>query len=132
MSEINENIILKWPAIASLDREEFELSIPYGFHGVVRVYKVPKCEAYPEGYFVSISTDNYNEVEPGCRDEEKVKLFVGHLSNNDSKTSRDEGTGIGNRRLDIEMHHPDVIPTIIVPEPVLEEDVVEEPSTVTE
>lgn len=69
------NAVVKWGAIESLGLPEFEVSIPPALHGRLDVYKVPVCDAYPEGYFVKMCGGTYREfVEPGCAAWEKVLL----------------------------------------------------------
>lgn len=68
---------LSWSAIPALEREEYSLELPPGIIGRLEVWKVPICEAYPDGYYESVCTLEYgNTVEPGCLVHERVKLIT--------------------------------------------------------
>lgn len=109
------NIQLSWPASAALEREEFHLEIPENTYGTLRVYAIPKCEAYPEGYFIGLSTNNNNVVEPGCNSWEKTLLFEGTIMDNVASITEERTRS---PYLAVEYSHPDIVHSIVNPEPI--------------
>lgn len=107
MSEYIDPIVY-WPASSTLELEEFELEVPYKTTGRIEIYKVPPCEAYPEGYFVALNTNTswYSSVEPGCAAWEKT-LLARLLINDPSKADEDEGHS-GSRENIVEYLHPEL------------------------
>ena len=69
------NAKIKWAANAELGLDTFELSVPFDLTGRVDIWKVPVCEAYPEGIFVGVTSGQYyEEVRPGCASWEATLL----------------------------------------------------------
>lgn len=105
MSEYIDPVVY-WPANSSLELPEFELDVPVRTTGRIEIYKVPVCDAYPEGYFVALNTNTswYSNVEPGCAAWEKVLLA--RLLISDPTVEDDEHSGgHGNT---VEYLHPDL------------------------
>lgn len=71
----NIDPVLRWNAVHVFDTEREvdlgmrcagEVTIPREYCGFVDLWAVPKCEAYPEGWWVKLTgPDAYNTCEPG-------------------------------------------------------------------
>ena len=70
---------ISWPALTGTkygDLEALDINVPATISARVDVWAVPKCEAYPEGYFVSINSGAWYEAqEPGCDSNDKHLLL---------------------------------------------------------
>lgn len=85
--------------------EAFELTIPVTVSGRLDVYSVPKCDAYPEGYFFNLCTGAYyDNVEPGCQAWEKHLLLQLRLVAAPTTTDAEQ-TMTTNA---VEYQHPDI------------------------
>ncbi len=71
--------ILSWPDSTPLNRSAYELMIPDDIVGRLDVWKVPKCKAYPDGYFDAISTTKV-VAEPACASWKATRLITISLS----------------------------------------------------
>ena len=83
--------VLAWEANEKLKIDAFDLTVPAVAKGRLDVYKIPRCEAYPDGYFYKLCTGAYYEtVEPGCHSWEQTLLcqiqFNGVVSHDDGVT----------------------------------------------
>lgn len=75
-----KNAVVQWPAVneSSLGPlASFRLEVPPQVSGRLDIYLVPKCEAYPEGYWFALNTEGTRNtvVEPGCAAWEKTLLM---------------------------------------------------------
>jgi hypothetical protein len=70
---------IAWPALAGTkygDLEALEVNVPATITARIDIWAIPKCEAYPEGYFVSVNTGNwYEAAEPSCESDQKHLLL---------------------------------------------------------
>lgn len=103
--------VISWPASDVLDVEDFELSIPAGVSALVQVFKVPKCEAYKEGYFVAVNPTNNKDIapslqEPGCGSD-KFTLLISVRVNTETTTDKYEKNM--NNRNTIEFCHKEIV-----------------------
>ena len=107
MSEYTDPVVY-WPACAALELPEFELDVPVRTTGRIEIYKVPVCDAYPEGYFVALNTNTnwYTNVEPGCAAWEKVLLA--RLLISDPVAADEDEHSSGGRTNTVEYIHPDL------------------------
>lgn len=60
-----KNPVLQWPASGNVPA--FKCEIPVDTEGLLEVYLVDKCEAYPDGFYVSLNPDNraISTTKPG-------------------------------------------------------------------
>lgn len=69
---------LRWDEIKGTiygDIPAVDITIPGDLTARIDLWKVPACEAYPEGIFVSVNSGSwYTGVEPGCNANEKHLL----------------------------------------------------------
>lgn len=99
--------VLEWAASEKLEIEAFSIEVPAAAIGRLDVYKVPKCQAYPEGYFYKLCTGAYYEtVEPGCYSWEQTLLCQVQFN---GVVSRDGGTTLTAEKPTIVFSHPDII-----------------------
>ncbi len=107
MSDYKDPVVY-WPICSALELPEFELDVPVRTTGRIEIYKVPVCDAYPEGYFVALNTNTswYTNVEPGCAAWEKVLLA--RLLITDPVTADEDESHNGNHSNVVEYIHPEL------------------------
>ena len=99
--------VVAWDASDKLKIEAFELTVPAAAKGRLDVYKIPKCDAYPEGYFFKLCTGAYYEtVEPGCYSWEQTLLCQIQFN---GVTSPDEGVTLVAEKPVIIFKHNDLV-----------------------
>lgn len=94
---------VRWGAITIPDNEELserkdgEITIPYNFTGCLNLWAVPKCDAYPDGYWPIITTgDYYNTSEPGFECWRRKLLFTIRFSGSDERYVDDDSDNYHN------------------------------------
>ena len=98
--------VLEWAASEKLGIDVFSIFVPAAAQGRLDVYKVPKCEAYPEGYFYKLCTGSYYEtVEPGCYSWEQTLLCQVQFN---GVVSPDGGTTLVAEKPTVIFAHPDI------------------------
>lgn len=68
--------VLAWPKAMTDKGEvpEFRCEIPADVAGLLIVWKVPVCEAHPDGYFMSLNESEWNISVPGCLGTDQLEL----------------------------------------------------------
>lgn len=75
-----EAATIKWDAVPNTeygDLDALEITMPPTFSGRMDIWSVPKCDAYPEGYFVGLTQGEnarFTYNEPGCESWKKHLL----------------------------------------------------------
>ena len=119
-----EPATVKWDAVKNTkygDLEALEITMSPTFSGRMDIWSVPKCDAYPEGYFVGLtqgSDARFTYNEPGCESWKKHLLAsVEFMGVSAEVCSDDEAHGTNNRRAVVTYQDP-AIPAVqlIVPE----------------
>lgn len=103
---------LHWDALTGTkygDLQELTIDIPATLSGRLDVWAVPVCDAYPEGYFVTITNGQwYNANEPGCNSWEKhclCKIKLSGVKSNPGTMDTDTSSG-GGRTVAVEYWNP--------------------------
>ena len=119
-----EPATVKWDAVKNTkygDLEALDLTMSPTLSGRMDIWSVPKCDAYPEGYFVGLTQGANASVtynEPGCESWKKHLLAsVEFMGVSAEVCSDDESHGTNNRRAVVTYQDP-AIPAVqlIVPE----------------
>ena len=119
-----EPATVKWDAVKNTkygDLEALEITMSPTFSGRMDIWSVPKCDAYPEGYFVGLTQGANASVtynEPGCESWKKHLLAsVEFMGVSAEVCSDDESHCTNNRRAGVTYQDP-AIPAVqlIVPE----------------
>jgi hypothetical protein len=108
---------IAWPALAGTkygDLEELNISVPATITARIDVWAIPKCEAYPEGYFVSVNTGDWFEAaEPSCESDQKHLLLKARFTGVPAEVMTESqaaetrsGTGERTRSAVIEYQNP--------------------------
>ena len=117
--------VIHWDALPGTkygDLPELTVNVPATISGRVDIWLCPKCEAYPDGYFVTISNyDSYGGNEPGCDSNDKHLLCKVRFSGVDSGVSNGSAVSGGTNAAVAEYWNkvlPDQASSISVPDPV--------------
>lgn len=111
--------VIRWSAQQGTvvgDLDAVEATVPCTMNVRLDFWKVPKNEAWPDGYFVGQNTgEYYSAVEPGCASWEKTELIRIHISGDPRKghiyEDKDNREGKGNgggQNNYVEKEHPEI------------------------